>query len=359
MSLTGRKPTITLPWIYEDAHPPVPLTRKLTQSLFFAVLFVVLATSVFVNVSYFSSCNADKSDASIIETSLADDLLPPPPHPELKDLILVAGHAIYIGDNFEDIEDDENWVLEKFQRDGQVKTFLKHIQRGVELAQQNEESLLIFSGGQTRPAAGARSEAQSYWVMSNKFNHDHFLPFQCVVSFDSLLTGRAFVHSKQLLAQTLSFFSNLGISPLDNFPRATTEEYARDSYENLLFSLCRFYEFTGHYPRNVTVVGFEFKKKRFIELHRAAVKFPEERFSYVGIDPDRIIQGKQPKKIDVFESFKNDLYGCSGKLREKKLARNPFRRSHPYRQSCPSIAALFNYCPKKKASVYPDNVPWE
>ena len=143
MTFTGRKPIITLPQIFEE---PVPLKRKLAQSLFFAVLFVALATSLFVNVSYFSSCNADKSDASIIETSLVDDLLPPPPHPELKDLILVAGHAIYIGDTFEDIEDDTNWVLEKFQRGGQVKVFLKHIERGVELAQQNEESLLIFSG---------------------------------------------------------------------------------------------------------------------------------------------------------------------------------------------------------------------
>ncbi|CAG8601552.1 6501_t:CDS:2 [Paraglomus brasilianum] len=322
MTFTGRKPIITLPQIFEE---PVPLKRKLAQSLFFAVLFVALATSLFVNVSYFSSCNADKSDASIIETSLVDDLLPPPPHPELKDLILVAGHAIYIGDTFEDIEDDTNWVLEKFQRGGQVKVFLKHIERGVELAQQNEESLLIFSGGQTRPTAGARSEAQSYWR----------------------------------LAQSLSFFSNLGNSPLDMFPRATTEEYARDSYENLLFSLCRFYEFTGHYPRNVTVVGFEFKKKRFIELHRAAVKFPEERFSYVGIDSDGIAQERQTKKVDIFEPFKKDLYGCSGKLREKKIARNPFRRSHSYRQSCPSIAALFNYCPRRRASIYPGNLPWE
>jgi len=146
MSFTGRKPKIILPWIYEDAHPPVPLKHKLAQALFLIVLSVVLTTSLFVNVSYFSSCNADKSDASIIETSLVDDLLPPPPHPELKDLILVAGHAIYIGDSIEEVEDDRDWVLEKFQRGGQVKTFLKHIQRGVELAQANEESLLIFSG---------------------------------------------------------------------------------------------------------------------------------------------------------------------------------------------------------------------
>lgn len=35
--------------------------------------------------------------------------------------------------------------------------------------------------------------------------------------------------------------------------RALTEEHARDSFENLLFSVCRFRELTGSYPKNITV----------------------------------------------------------------------------------------------------------
>ena len=35
--------------------------------------------------------------------------------------------------------------------------------------------------------------------------------------------------------------------------RTLTEEHARDSFENLLFSICRFRELTGVYPRNITV----------------------------------------------------------------------------------------------------------
>lgn len=35
--------------------------------------------------------------------------------------------------------------------------------------------------------------------------------------------------------------------------RAMTEEHARDSFENLLFSVCRFRELTGKYPHNITV----------------------------------------------------------------------------------------------------------
>ena len=35
--------------------------------------------------------------------------------------------------------------------------------------------------------------------------------------------------------------------------RSLTEEHARDSFENLLFSVCRFRELTGTYPLNITV----------------------------------------------------------------------------------------------------------
>ena len=54
----------------------------------------------------------------------------------------------------------------------------------------------------------------------------------------------------------------------------------------MLFSICRFNEYTNNYPRNITVIGFQFKKKRFLELHRFSLKFPLDRFNYIGIDPD-------------------------------------------------------------------------
>ncbi|CAG8656283.1 1296_t:CDS:2, partial [Acaulospora morrowiae] len=203
------------------------------------------------------------------------------PHPELRDLVIVAGHAIFIGNDFDKMDRDEGWILEEFQKGGgHVKTFIEHIRKGVELVIDNKEALLIFSGGQTRPSAGPRSEAQSYWEIA----------------------------------------CSLDVFPKDH-SNIITEEYARDSYENLAFSICRFHEFTGHYPRNITVVGFQFKQRRFIELHRAALKFPIERFNYVGIDlDDKVLFDK------AFYQFQEDLYGCHGKLRQKKLHRNPFRR---------------------------------
>lgn len=70
------------------------------------------------------------------------------------------------------------------------------------------------------------------------------------------------------------------------FLRATTEDYALDSFQNLLFSIARFHEYTGHYPIEITVVGYEFKRLRFIDLHRTAIRWPIQRFHYIGIDPE-------------------------------------------------------------------------
>lgn len=40
---------------------------------------------------------------------------------------------------------------------------MQHIRLGVGAAAEDPAALLMFSGGQTRAAAGARSEAASYW----------------------------------------------------------------------------------------------------------------------------------------------------------------------------------------------------
>lgn len=71
---------------------------------------------------------------------------------------------------------------------------------------------------------------------------------------------------------------------MGNKRRDTTEEYALDSFQNLLFSIARFHEFTGRYPEEITVIGYDMKRKRFTELHRAALRWPLSRFHYVGMD---------------------------------------------------------------------------
>src|SRR5882762_5554537 len=80
-------------------------------------------------------------------------------------------------------------------------------------------------------------------------------------------------------------FDTLQANPtLFPFSRATSEDHALDSFQNLLFSIARFHEYTGRWPEHITVVGYEVKRRRFEELHREAVRWPAERFTYFGID---------------------------------------------------------------------------
>ncbi|RIA93307.1 hypothetical protein C1645_690803 [Glomus cerebriforme] len=320
------------------------LNKTLKRNILFGFFAILIISSITINLYHFINCYLeDTSEYFLLDNNnnnsndnkenlnyLSQNFLPNVSYPKLKDLIIVTGHAIYLGEN------EENWILEDYQKgNGQVNTFIKHIKKGVELVKENEESLLIFSGGETRPSAGPRSEAQSYYALAQSLN----------------LLSSTINSTAQTTTSTTQY-------PL--ITRIITEEYARDSYENLLFSICRFNEYTNNYPRNITVIGFQFKKKRFLELHRFALKFPLNRFNYIGIDPDnssplgRFVN----ENVNSLGPFKQDLYGCHGKLLDKKLTRNPYRRSHPYQISCPELSLLFNYCPKNQSQLYPDILPW-
>lgn len=83
---------------------------------------------------------------------------------------------------------------------GEAQSFVDHIEMGVKAAAEDPSALLLFSGGQTRREAGPRSEGLSYWVV----------------------------------AEAAGWFNISGVRN-----RTFTEEHARDSFENLLFGLCR------------------------------------------------------------------------------------------------------------------------
>ncbi|KAE9446549.1 hypothetical protein RHGRI_031782 [Rhododendron griersonianum] len=241
------------------------------------------------------------------------------PFARLKNLVMVAGHSIYTSSSCGKVGMEDSWFLESYQkRPGQAATFVAHIKEGVETAAVDDEALLLFSGGETRKDAGPRSEAQSYWTV----------------------------------AESEGWFGKQ-----ENVRwRALTEEHARDSFENLLFSVCRFRELTGIYPHNITVVSYDFKEERFVHLHRSAIRFPEARFFYSGTPASPTAKEAAMKgEAIVRAQFQADPYGCIGSLRRKKLGRDPFHRSVPYPNGCPEIEGLFRYC---GASLYSGSLPW-
>eukprot|EP00756_Hemistasia_phaeocysticola_P045392 Hpha_TRINITY_DN19149_c0_g1::TRINITY_DN19149_c0_g1_i1::g.94882::m.94882 len=228
-------------------------------------------------------------------------------------LIMVAGHAVLTTLDLHEVRSESSWYLQPAQR-GQLGVYLRHIEEGVRLAGEDSRAILMFSGGQTRPEAGPRSEALSYW----------------------------------LAAEAQDWFSTPAVRG-----RTLLEEGARDSFENLLFSLCRFREVVGAYPSKVTVVSYGYKRHRFADLHRSAVRFPEPRFRFVGVDPPSV---PFTDTANV-KHFSADPYGCQTN-RDLRRQRNPYRRAVPYGEedSCPEMHELLHFC---GPGLFPERkLPW-
>lgn len=276
-------------------------------------------------------------------------------HFDVDHLIIVPGHSVLRVEELNSAHYNENaWYLLKYQKDQDfAKIIYSHISKGVELAKWDHSSLLVFSGGQTRKDVGPTSEAASYYYVAK--------------------------------------YRKLFASSVNILDRVYLEEHARDSFENLLFSICRFYEVTGRYPKKITMVGFDFKRDRFVKLHRYALKFPEHLFTYVGIRPtsankndalggtvvgfnhQRALIGEK----EVVNAYTSDLYGCeqgqgvsphaqviagvpvhdengmvnstavsvkNTQLTSKRNLRNPFKRSIPYTLSNPQLLGLLQIC---------------
>ncbi|KAL6636279.1 hypothetical protein LY90DRAFT_664265 [Neocallimastix californiae] len=254
--------------------------------------------------------------------------------PEIEDhLIIVAGHAI--SKTVTEIPTKiKDWNIKPFQTE-EINTFLTHIATGILIAKYNKNSSIIFSGGQTQNIAGPLTEGQTYWYIANSMN----------------------------------WLNEKGIRK-----RATTEEFAKDSYENLLYSICRYHEFTGKYPKFITMVTYPFKHYRFNNLHRETLKYPEDKFQFVGITfnlvnsqnaTSKIFPNKItdiPKDVPEFElkhsitNFQKDPHGCKGILKQKRIDRNPFNRFPSYTTSCPELKEIINYCIENKIS---NEIQWE
>jgi hypothetical protein len=113
--------------------------------------------------------------------------------------------------------------------------------------------------------------------------------------------------------------------------RMMVERRSLDSFHNLLFSLTKFYEVTGSWPEHVTIVSNEFKRARFLDLHRIALGWPADRITFVGIDPEYMAQDleraasvREGERRNGFEPWRRDMFGRGKELEGKRKSRNPW-----------------------------------
>jgi len=241
-------------------------------------------------------------------------------------LIVVCGHAITTSESLADVAtSDAVWSLLPYQRQQDLpSSFVAHVRAGVTEAQKDPNSLLVFSGGQTRPTAGPKSEGGAYWAVAEHFEW-------------------------------------WGASAKVRH-RAVVEDYARDSFENFLFAIGRFKEVIGHYPAKFTVVGYAFKRDRFATLHAPALGIAPSAFRYVGLDPPTnskfdLAAATTGEYENALRLFSEDPYGChSPVLKAKRLERNPYMRAVPYSLSCPELRKLLEWC---GPGLFPNPLPWD
>lgn len=246
----------------------------------------------------------------------------------LRNLVIVAGHAVYKAPSFAltTAMTEGAWFLEPYQQvDGQAASFIEMIERGVKTTATDAHALLLFSGGQTRNKAGPLGEGESYYRV----------------------------------AEAAGWMGHQGVRQ-----RTATEDFAKDTYENIIFSICRFHELVGGYPEMITVISYDYKGDIIVNRHRHSIRFPRHRFSFQGTPPvgggaeetEAHIEGREKGMALVTHQFSEDPYACIGPLREKKLKRNPYSRTPPYAATCPELNYLLHYCGN---TVFSGPLPWD
>ncbi|KAI0295861.1 hypothetical protein B0F90DRAFT_1637318 [Multifurca ochricompacta] len=284
------------------------------------LLLTLLVFSVFLNLRYIYTPTTRYQHVfpprSIIDT------LPATLKVGLDHLVIVPGHSIWTGSRPEDAEVEESWILASYQKGRRRPSiFRAHISRGSQIAIEDPRALLVFSGGYTS-LLSATSEAESYLRFAR-------------------VTGL--------------------IPPSDSFTRVTTEDAALDSFQNVLFSIARFREITGAYPHRITVVGHDFKRRRFEQLHRLALRWPNLHFTYDGIplhnEADER-EGTAGELANAFNPYSTDLYGCHAPLVQKRAGRNFHARTHGYHVGAPELRELLEWCPRDGTQIFSGALPW-
>ncbi|GME96580.1 unnamed protein product [Ambrosiozyma monospora] len=186
-----------------------------------------------------------------------------------------------------------DWQLVSFQLESQDQiSFLHHIYESLKVLQTDlQNSTLIISGGFTKKQI-ERSESESY--------------LKCAQ--DRGLISSELKNSKD---------------------KILLEECARDSFENVLFSLALYKSKFGYYPDRITIVGFEFKRYRFMNQHLKVLQFPETNIEYIGIGP--IYPSQEHFGISDLKEYElkkkaffDDLVNCEDKFAVQLFDLNPF-----------------------------------
>lgn len=188
-----------------------------------------------------------------------------------KKLLILCCECIY----------DKGKIYSEFLEDREV--YKKQLLASIESLKKGSFDVLIISGGFTRKEI-KKSEARGMldWAKDLELNLENFVKQKGVI----------------------------------------LEEYARDSFENLLFSLCQFYQIFKIFPKAIGVIAWKFKENR---IRTIAKTLKLSNFKYLAV-------GKKDVHDLGLAQFKNDPLHRGRKFAKKRIFRNPWKKGNPYKR---------------------------
>ena len=149
------RPSLLGPW-----HTRLRQRANITNLGLF-ILFSLLFLSFFANISRWTEAKTNyaiRDCATVEQTFLGQpvsrETLPRPANfVNLDHLIIVPGHGVWLGNRAEEVSNESYWHLEAYHVNNhemrlrsRVDTLVKHIQKGIHIASEDQRSLLVFSG---------------------------------------------------------------------------------------------------------------------------------------------------------------------------------------------------------------------
>lgn len=289
--------------------------------------------------------------------------------PTPKNLILVCGHAIFVGPSPDastntdiavttngtpkstsksheavggslDPHDPTQWHLAPFQL-AEAPTFTAHVQAGLDALRRDPAAVLVFSGGATKRGITPVTEAAGYARIARLL---------ATMRDQGSTDGEEGEECEESIMH-----------------RVFEEGFATDSFQNVLFGLLGFGIWTGQtqqgrtpdqkptntntstntstdtnahaqwppLPTNLTIISHAFKHDRFMHLHLPAIRallpsprrpsFDVMRVTYIGINPPfslaELADISARESAQGYEPWAHDRFGRGAFLDGKRRAR--------------------------------------
>lgn len=287
-------------------------------------------------------------------------------------LIILCCHAVYAprtteGHEPSDPFEEDNWLLQDFQKSidskrGEHEAFIGHALAAVQTLS------TIRLTAMTKRLPGPIAESGGAAKEEDRKDHGQV---KLVISGGRTKPGRCSESASYLrLMKEENMLASERHSDIRLEDHIILEEYATDSYQNLLFSILRYHAETGSWPAMITVITHAFKTERFLHNHAGAIRWPLDRICVQGINPPFMADEFKfvtEKDLHTRALFQKDPSGAKPPLSDKRKERlwnekclelDILAKLVLPKSELKQLQALLHWTGNGIKSQYPGDLPW-